>query len=148
MDLSIINEAAELVRNKFNISFAITRVQVEAGPTAIATSGVICPSNQEPSLILELTVTDCHSFFTEDIDLKYIIDEEDLLDGSSVDKVIGGDMKNYSFKTRETLRLAFIIYNGIRYAIDGEQKKEYIDKGWYPRLVSIQRQGYKTKAAK
>ena len=86
--------------------------------------------------------------FTEDIDLKYIIDEEDLLDGSSVDKVIDGDMKNYSFKTRETLRLAFIIYNGIRYAIDGEQKKEYIDKGWYPRLVSIQRQGYKTKAAK
>ena len=62
MDLSIINEVAELVRNKFNINFTITRVQVEAGPTAIATSGVICLSNQESSLILELTVTDCHSF--------------------------------------------------------------------------------------
>ena len=142
MDLSIINEAAKLVRDKFNINFAITRRQIGTGPTTMSTSGVICHFSQEPSLILELTVTDCHSFFTEDIDLEYIIDEEDLLDGSDVDKVIGGDMKKYAPRMRETLRLAFIIYNGIRYAIDGKQKKEYTDKGWLPKVTSIQRQSY------
>ena len=80
--------------------------------------------------------------------MEYIIDEEDLLDESDVDKVIGGDMKNYAPRMRETLRLAFILYNGIRYAIDGKQKKEYADKGWYPRVTSIQKQGYVVKSSR
>lgn len=145
MDLSIINEAAELIRNKFNIDFAIIRRQIGTESTTMSTSRTICHFSQEPSLILELTVTDCHSFFTEDIDLKYIIDEEDLLDGSDIDKVIGGDVKKYTPRMRVTLRLAFILYNGIRYTIDGRQKKKYTDKGWYPRVTSIQKQGYVTK---
>ena len=142
MDLSIINKAAELVRDKFNISFAITRRQIGTGPTTMSTSGVICHFSQEPSLMLELTVTDCHSFFTEDIDLEYIIDEEDLLDGSDVDKVIGGDLSKQAPDMRQTLRLAFILYDGIRYATTGTWKIKYADKGWLPKVTNIQRQSY------
>lgn len=146
-DLDIVYKAAKLVRDKFDIDFAITNSSIEAQPVgeAVGIDGTVLCIGREPEFRIELTVTDCHSFFTEDIDLEYSIDDEDLLDESDVDKVIGGDIKNYSFKMRETLRLAFIIYNGIRYAIDGKQKNEYIDKGWYPRVVSIQKQGYKFK---
>ena len=146
-DLDIVYKAAKLIRDKFDIDFTITSSSIEAQPVgeAVGIDGTVLCVSREPELRIELTVTDCHSFFTEDIDLEYIIDEEDLLDGSNVDKVIGGDIKNYAPKMRETLRLAFIIYNGIRYAIDGKQKKEYIDKGWYPRVTSMQRQGYKFK---
>ena len=146
-DLDIVYKAVKLIRDKFNINFTITNSSIEAQPAgeAVGIDGTVLCVGREPELRIELTVTDCHSFFTEDIDLEYSIDEKDLLDGSDVDKVIGGDMKNYAPKMRETLRLAFIIYNGIRYAIDGKQKQEYIDKGWHPRVVSIQKQGYKFK---
>ena len=117
MDLSIINEAATLIRDKFKIGLIITQCSIEIKTTTVAV-GVPIYLKPEPELRIELTVTDCHSFFTEDIDLEYIIDEEDLLDGSDVDKVIGGDMKKYAPRMREILRLAFILYNGIRYVVD------------------------------
>ena len=62
MDLSIINEAAKLVRDKFNIDFTITQCSREIKTTTAAV-GVPMYLKPEPELRIELTVTDCHSFF-------------------------------------------------------------------------------------
>lgn len=43
---------------------------------------------------------------------------------------------------RQTLRLAFVLYDGVRYAMTGERKKAYADKGWLPRVIGVQRQNY------
>ena len=79
------------------------------------------------------------------IDVKYSISGEDLKDGSLVDELIGGDLKKQAPDMRQVLRLAFILYDGIRYWSTGEQKKEYADKGWSSRLVSAQSQSYVTE---
>ena len=74
--------------------------------------------------------------------MEYSISGEDLKDGSLVDELIGGDLKKCSPNMRQTLRLAFILYDGIRYAMTGEHKKAYTDKGWVPRVVCVQRQSH------
>ena len=78
----------------------------------------------------------------EHIDLEYSISGEDLEDGSLVDMLIGGDLKKYDMNMRQTLRLAFILYDGIRYATTGTWKKEYADKWWCTRVISSQRHSF------
>ena len=78
----------------------------------------------------------------EHIDLEYSISGEDLEDGSLVDMLIGGDLKKYDMNMRQTLRLAFILYDGIRCWTTGEQKKDYTDKGWSTRVISSQRHSF------
>ena len=72
--------------------------------------------------------------------MSYLIYGKDLEDGSLVDELIGGDLKKQAPDMRQTLRLAFILFDGIRYAMTGEHKKTYADKGWLPRVVCIRRQ--------
>lgn len=137
-DLDIIEKAAKLVRDKFNIDFAITQCSREIKATT-ATIGV--PIYLKPELKIELTVNKDHGGgLIERIDVSYLIYGEDLEDGSLVDELIGGDLKKHSPNMRQTLRLAFILYDGIRYAMTGEQKKAYTDKGWLPRVVCVRRQ--------
>ena len=78
----------------------------------------------------------------EHIDVGYSTYGRDLEDGSLVDQLIGEDLKKHSPNMRQTLRLAFILYDGIRYAMTGEHKKAYTNKGWLPKVTSIQRQSY------
>ena len=59
-----------------------------------------------------------------------------------VDELIGGDLKKYDMNMRQALRLAFILYDGIRCGMIGEQKIEYTNKGWITRVVSSQRHSY------
>lgn len=66
----------------------------------------------------------------------------DLEDGSPADGLIGGDPKKQAADIRRALRLAFILYGGIRYAMRGDHKKAYADKGRLPRAIGIQRQSY------
>ena len=143
-DLEVIDKAAKLVRDKFNIDFAITQCSREIKkPTA--TIGVPIYLKPEPELKIELTVNKDHDDWTKHVDLEYNISGGDLEDGSLVDELIGGDLKKHSPNMRQTLRLAFILYDGIRYAMTGEQKKAYTDKGWCSRVISIRTQGYMTK---
>ena len=135
-DVNIIEQAAKLVRDKFDIDFTITNSSIE--------TGMIC-LRPDPQLRIKLTVTKDHDGWTECIDLKYRISGEDLRDGGLVDELIGGDLKKHSPSMRQTLRLAFILYDGIRCIMTGEQKKAYIDKGWRPRVINAQRQSYVTK---
>ena len=92
-----------------------------------------------------MTVTKDHDGWTEHIDLEYRISGDDLKDGSLVDELIGGDLKKQAPDMRQVLRLAFILYDVIRYWTTGEQKKEYTDKGWSTRVVSAQSQSYVTE---
>ena len=141
-DLDIIDKAVKLVRDKFNIDFAITQCSREI-KTTTAAIGVPIYLKPEPELKIEsIVVKDHGGGLIERIDVSYLICGEDLKDGSLVDELIGGDLRRQPPDMRQVLRLAFILYDGIRYAMTGEMKKAYTDKGWLPRVVCVRRQSY------
>ena len=140
-DLDIIYKAAKLVRDKFDIDFAITQCSREI-KTTTAAIGVPIYLKPEPELKIESVVVKDHGSWIERVDVSYLIYGKDLEDGSLVDELIGGDMKKQTPDMRQTLRLAFVLFDGIRYAMTGEHKKAYTDKGWLPRVVGVQRQSY------
>ena len=143
-DLDIIDKAAKLIRDKFNIDFAVTSSSIEAQPAdeAVGIDGTVLRVGREPELKIESIIVKDHDGWTERIDVSYLIYGRDLEDGSLVDELIGGDMKKHSPNMRQTLRLAFILYDGIRYGMRGNHKKAYTDKGWLPRVIGVQRQSY------
>ena len=132
-DINIIEQAAALIRDKFKIDLNISRCSIEAGPAYLSI---------DPQLKIESIVVKDHGGWAEHIYLEYSISGDDLKDGSLVDELIGGDLSKQAPDMRQVLRLAFILYDGIRYATTGEQKKEYADKGWLPKVASIQRHSY------
>ena len=140
-DLDIIYKAAKLIRDKFDIDFAITQCSREIKTTTAAV-GVPIYLKPEPELKIESIVIKDHGRWIERMDVSYSICGKDLEDGSLVDELIGGDLKKHSPNMRQTLRLAFILFDGIRYAMTGEMKKAYTDRGWLPRVLVIQRQNY------
>ena len=135
-DVNIIEQAATLIRDKFKIDLIITQCSIEAGPAFLSI---------DPQLKINLTTTKDHDGWTESIDLEYSILGEDLKDGSLVDELIGGDLSKQAPDMRQVLRLAFILYDGIRYAMTGEHKKAYTDKGWRSRVLNIQSLSYVNK---
>lgn len=143
-DLNIIDKAAKLIRDKFDIDFAITQCSKEAQPAgeAVGIDGTVLRVGREPELKIESIVVKDHGGWVERVDLSYVVYGRDLEDGSLIDELIGGDMKKHSPNMRQTLRLAFILYDGIRYGMRGNHKKAYMDKGWLPRVVDVQRQSY------
>ena len=132
-DVNIIEQAATLIRDKFKIDLNITQCSIEAGPAFLSI---------DPQLRIEATTTKDHDGWTESIDLEYSILGEDLKDGSLVDELIGGDLSKQAPDMRQVLRLAFILYDGIRWGRTGTWKIEYADKGWIPKVTNIQRQSY------
>ena len=140
-DLDIIYKAAKLIRDKFDIDFAITQCSREIKTTTAAV-GVPIYLKPEPELKIDSIVIKDHGRWIERMDISYTIYGKDLEDGSPVDELIGGDLKKHSPDMRQTLRLAFILYDGIRYGMRGNHKKAYMDKGWLPRVSVIQRQSY------
>ena len=146
-DLDIIDKAAKLVRDKFNIDFAITQCSKEAQPAgeAVSIDGTVLCVGREPELKIESVVVKDHGSWIERVDLSYTIYGKDLEDGSLIDELIGCDLKKCSPNMRQTLRLAFILYDGVRYGLRGNHKKAYMDKGWLPRVICVQRQSYMTK---
>ena len=139
-DLDIIDKAAKLIRDKFDIDFAITQCSREI-KTTTAAIGVPIYLKPDPELKIESVVVKDHGGgWIERIDVSYLIYGKDLEDGSLVDELIGGDLRRQPPDMRQTLRLAFILYDGIRYAMTGEHKKAYADKGWLPRVVCVRRQ--------
>ena len=142
-DVNIIEKAATLIRDKFKIGLIIAQCSIEVGPASIEVGPAYL--SIDPQLKINLTTTKDHDGWTEHIYLEYSILGEDLKDGSLVDELIGGDLSKQAPDMRQVLRLAFILYDGIRYATTGEQKKEYADKGWLPKVTSIQRHSYVIK---
>lgn len=140
-DLDIIEKAAKLIRDKFDIDFAITQCSKEIKTTTAAV-GVPIYLKPEPELKIDSIVIKDHGRWIERMDVSYIIYGRDLEDGSLVDELIGGDLKKQAPSMRQALRLAFILYDGVRYGVMGNHKKAYTDKGWLPRIVSVQRQSY------
>ena len=140
-DLDIIYKAAKLIRDKFDIDFAITQCSREIKTTTAAV-GVPIYLKPEPELKIDSIVIKDHGSWIERVDLEYTIHGEDLEDGSLVDELIGGDLKKHAPNMRQVLRLAFILYDGVRYAMTGERKKAYADKGWLPRVIGVRRQNY------
>ena len=143
-DLNIIDKAAKLVRDKFNIDFAITQCSREIKTTTAAV-GVPIYLKPEPELKIESIIVKDHGSWIERVDLEYTIYGRDLEDGSLIDELIGGDLKKQAPDMRRVLRLAFILYDGVRYDLRGNHKKAYMDKGWLPRVSVIHRQSYMTK---
>lgn len=95
-NLNIIDKAAKLIRDKFNIDFAITQCSREI-KTTTAAIGVPIYLKSEPELKIEsIVVKDHGGSWIEHIDVSYSICGEDLEDGSLVDELIGGDLKKHS----------------------------------------------------
>ena len=141
-DLIVVEKAAKLIRDKFDIDFAITQCSREIKTTTAAV-GVPIYSKPEPELKIEsIVVKDHGGGWIERMDVSYSIYGRDLEDGSLVDELIGGDLRRQPPNMRQTLRLAFILFDGIRYAMTGERRKAYTDKGWRPRVIGVQRQNY------
>ena len=132
-DLNIIEKAATLIRDKFKIDLNITRCSIEAGPAFLSI---------DPQLKIESIVVKDHGGWIEHIDLEYSISGDDLKDGSLVDELIGGDLSKQDPSMRQVLRLAFILYDGIRWVRTGTWKIEYAGKGWLPKVTNIQRHSY------
>ena len=132
-DVNIIEQAGTLIRDKFKIGLIITQCSIEAGPAFLSI---------DPRLKISLTTTKDHDGWTEHIYLEYSILGEDLKDGSLVDELIGGDLSKQAPDMRQVLRLAFILYDGIRWGRTGTWKIEYANKGWIPKVINIQRQSY------
>ena len=143
-DLIVAEKAAKLVRDKFNIASAITQCSKKAQPAgeAVGIDGTVLCVGREPELKIESIVVKDHGGWIERVDVSYLICGEDLEDGSLVDELIGEDLKKCSPNMRQTLRLAFILYDGVRYGLRGNHKKAYMDKGWLPRVVCVQKQSY------
>ena len=141
-DLDIIDKAAKLVRDKFNIDFAITQCSREI-KTTTAAIGVPIYLKPEPELKIESVVVKNHGDgWIERVDLEYTIYGKDLEDGSLIDELIGGDLKKCSPNMRQVLRLAFILYDGVRYGLRGNHNTAYVDKGWLPVVVCGRGQSY------
>ena len=140
-DVNIIEQAATLIRDKFKIGLIVTQCSIEADSWPVVPD-ISAYSRVDPQLRIELTTNKDHDGWTEHIDLEYSISGEDLKDGSQVDELIGGDLKKQAPNMRQVLRLAFILYDGIRWGRTGTWKKEYADKGWLPKVTNIQRQSY------
>ena len=137
MNFNTLDEAVILVKKKFNVDFTLMNCRIEQFPETTTAFGGFTAHIKVPMTIkLELTVKTDHDSWIENTDLEYAIFDKDINDGSEVDKVIGGDMTKYTPEKREVLRLAFIIYNGIKYGVDREMRKIDIDNGWHPRVVS------------
>ena len=134
------DKAAKLIRDKFNIDFAVTQCSREIKKTT-ATIGV--PIYLKPELKIDsIVVKDHGGGWIERMDVSYSICGEDLEDGSLVDELIGGDLNKQAPNMRQVLRLAFILYDGVRYGLRGNHKKAYMDKGWRTRVVCVRRQSY------
>ena len=119
-DLNIIDKAAKLIRDKFNIDFAITQCSREAQPAdeAVGIDGTVLCVGREPELKIESVVVKDHGDrWIERVDLEYTIYGRDLEDGSLIDELIGGDLKKQAPGMRQVLRLAFILYDGVRYGV-------------------------------
>ena len=147
-DLIVAEKAAKLVRDKFNIDFAITQCSKEAQPAdeAVSIDGTVLCVSREPELKIESVVVKNHGDgWIERVDLSYTIYGRDLEDGSLIDELIGGDLKKCSPNMRQTLRMAFLLYDGVRYGTRGNHKKAYMYKGWLPRVSVIHSQSYMTK---
>lgn len=136
MNFNVIDQAIKLVRDKFKINFVVSNYTIQMDPDDITIDGIV-HYRREPELKMTLTVTEDHGSWNEYTDLDYVIFDSDLRDGSIVDDVIGGNIKGYDLDMRQALRLAFIIYNGIQYGAKRMQRKDYTDKGWRPRVVSV-----------
>ena len=136
MNFNVIDQAVKLVRDKFKIDFIVNNYTIQTDPEDV-TIGNWIKYRREPELKMTLTVIEDHDSWTEQTDLDYVIFGRDIQDGSLVDEVIGGNIKGYDLDMKQALRLAFIIYNGIMYGVKREQRKDYIDKGWHPRVMSV-----------
>ena len=143
-DLIVVEKAAKLIRDKFDIDFAITQCSREAQPAgkAVGIDGTVLCVGRKLEFKIESVVVKDHGSWIERIDLSYVVYGRDLEDGSLVDELIGGDLRRQPPNMRQTLRLAFILYDGIRYGMRGNHKKAYMDKGWRPRVVCVRRQSY------
>ena len=137
---NILDQALKLVRNKLKTDFSIKDFTVQADPVAMTNDNHAhvwyCI---EPELKLTLTVAEDSNTLIEYTKIDYAIFTGDLQDGSRVDDVIGGDIMGYDPEARQVLRLAFILYNGVQYGMRNIQKREYLDKGWHPRVINVYR---------
>ena len=87
--------------------------------------------NVPATIKIEATITVDHISWYEHLDVDYLFTERDLSDTGEVNKVIG-DISKFDDDTKETLRLAYIFWDGYKYATEHIQHKDF-----HPRVVRV-----------
>ena len=106
--------------------------QLPFPPVATAFGNFTAHITMPAELRLETMITIDHGSWYETLDVDYLIHESDLGDNSEVNKVIG-KIDKFDDNTKRALRLAYIIWDGYRYATEHIQ-----DKDFRPRVINIQ----------
>lgn len=135
MNLTMLNEAVRLVRKHKGVDLYIEEATVEQNRNAAAFnrgfSSMHVHIPEDPTINIHVRAHKKTNDYTEDYNIELILFMRDLTDGSEVDKVIG-NISSLDRETRETMRLAYILYSGYRYAVDHIMHKDF-----HPRVVSI-----------
>lgn len=128
MDANTISEAVSLLRRRKNLELLNLECSVER------------EVEPEPSYMrmFRFGPADCKLSATvatadEEVDVEWLIRDADLEDGAEVDAVVG-KIGGLPERAREILRLAYILFDGVRYATKGIQNIRF-----RPRVVSISR---------
>lgn len=87
--------------------------------------------NVPATIKIEATITVDHTSWDEYLDVDYLFTERDLSDDGEVNKVIG-DISKFDSDTKESLRLAYILFDGYNYAVKQIQHKDF-----HPRVVKV-----------
>lgn len=128
MDANTISEAVSLLRRRKGLELLNLECSVEREVT----------HGYSPTLHIWVRSADYKLSATvagdgEEADVEWLIRDKDLEDGAEVDAVVG-KIGGLPERTRKTLRLAYILFDGVRYATKGIQNMHF-----RPRVVSISR---------
>lgn len=126
MDANMLNEAVSLLRRRKNMELMNLECTVEREAT----------HGYSPTLGIWIRSADYKLSATvagdgEEVDVEWLIRDRDLEDGAEVDAVVGR-IGGLPEETRKVLRLAYMLFDGVRYATKGVQ-----DMRFRPRVVHI-----------
>ena len=135
MTINTVNEAFELLKKYKGIDMHCERCELATDPERVQMGNTYTTLYREPQLRITATgIKDHGSLYKEGFEIDYIIFGSDLGDNSQVNKFIKR-INSFDNETKQTLRLAWILANGYKYAVEQTQKKSHIDEGWHPRVV-------------
>ena len=134
-DPNLFYTAQELLRKTHNITFFIKECVVEQWPNSTFDYGQFVASIKPPRIIkLKVEYPTAQTDFSWEAD--YIITSKDIEEKTIIDELAKIPQKIANEK-KELLRLAFILLDGYGYVVNRTQSKEFLNKGWHPKVVNI-----------
>lgn len=132
MNLDTFKHAVDGLRRSKKLHLILTQISMYRPAVELETLSY----TKEAEINFSLTVKIDHESWNEILDIDYVVFESDIIT-DKIDKLIDFG-KAKSQDDLETLRAAWTIWNGYKYAVDHEQEKRLIEAGWHPRVIRTQ----------